>query len=188
MAAKAAVRDVGRVMGLQSEADRVARLIPTGPNVTIDGALERCAELRQIYEHEPADRDSWSTWRATWRARCAAPASTRRACVISREPLETVVPLQLRDYKDPNPWLVSQYEQAHLEELGPAQVRLPRPLEPDHPDELRRSSSSETRGIEIDLDRLPTDDAKTYALLGAGRDDRRLPARIGRDAPATSAS
>ena len=43
MAAKAAVRDVGRVMSLQGEADRVARLIPAGPKVTITSALKDVA-------------------------------------------------------------------------------------------------------------------------------------------------
>ena len=53
MAAKAAVRDVGRVMGLQAEADRVARLIPTGPKITIDGSLDSVRDLKQIYDQSP---------------------------------------------------------------------------------------------------------------------------------------
>ncbi|HEU5347723.1 MAG TPA: DNA polymerase III subunit alpha, partial [Ktedonobacterales bacterium] len=87
--------------------------------------------------------------------------------VISREPLDTVVPLQLRDYKEENPWLVSQYEQAHLEELGLLKF-----------DFLGLSNLTilmncqkfirQTRGIEVDLDRLPTEDARTYALLAQG--------------------
>ena len=45
-----------------------------------------------------------------------------------------------------------------------------------------RKFIQQTRGIDIDLDRLPVDDARTYALLGDGRDDRRLPVGVGRDA------
>ena len=79
--------------------------------------------------------------------------------VISRDPLETVVPLQLRDYKDPNPWLVSQYEQAHLEELGLLKFDF---LGLSNLTILMNSQKfiQQTRGIEIDLDRLPTDDAQ----------------------------
>ena len=166
MAAKAAVRDVGRVMSLQGEADRVARLIPAGPKVTITSALKDVAELRSIYEtqapvHKLIDmaRDLEGTVRST--------GIHAAGVVISRDALDTVVPLQLRDYKEENPWLVSQYEQAHLEELGLLKF-----------DFLGLSNLTilmncqrfiqQTRGIEIDLDRLPTDDARTYALLAQG--------------------
>jgi len=159
MAAKAAVRDVGRVMGMQSEADRVARLIPTGPKVSIGGSLGSVKELRQIYEQSPqihklvdVAMDLEGTVRST--------GIHAAGVVISREPLDTVVPLQLRDYKDPNnSWLVSQYEQAHLEELGLLKM-----------DFLGLSNLTilmncqrfiqQTRGIDIDLDRIPSDDAK----------------------------
>ncbi len=166
MAAKAAVRDVGRVMGLQSEADRVARLIPTGPKVTIAGSLEGVKELKQLYEQSAPIRQLMDMARdleGTVRSTGIHAAGV----IVSRAPLETVVPLQLRDYKDPNPWLVSQYEQAHLEELGLLKF-----------DFLGLSNLTilmncqrfikQTRDIEIDLDRLPPDDAKTYALLGEG--------------------
>jgi DNA polymerase-3 subunit alpha len=166
MAAKAAIRDVGRVMGLQQDADRVARLIPGGPKVTITSALEQVKDLKQIYEqsaqiHRLVDmaRDLEGTVRSL--------GIHAAGVVISREALDTVVPLQYRDHKDPNPWLVSQYEQAHLEELGLLKF-----------DFLGLSNLTillncqqfirQTRGLELDLDRLPDDDARTYALLGEG--------------------
>src|SRR5262249_17891139 len=117
MAARASVRDVGRVMGLQNEADRVARLIPAGPKVTINGALSEVRELRQLYESSGKIRKIIDTARdleGTVRGLGIHAAGV----VISREPLEAVVPLQPRDFKAPDSWLVSQYEQAHLEELG----------------------------------------------------------------------
>jgi DNA-directed DNA polymerase III PolC len=166
MAAKAAVRDVGRVMGMQNEADRVARLIPAGPKVTITSALKDVAELRQTYEtqqpiHKLIDmaRDLEGTVRST--------GIHAAGVVISRDPLETVVPLQLRDYKEANPWLVSQYEQAHLEELGLLKFDF---LGLSNLTILMNSQKfiQQTRGIEIDLDRLPTDDQRTYALLAQG--------------------
>lgn len=167
MAARAAVRDVGRVMGLQAEADRVARLIPGGPRVTIDSSLETVRELKQIYEQSPQIRrlvDMAKSLEGTVRSTGIHAAGV----VISREPLESVVPLQLRDDKDPNDtWLVSQYEQAHLEQLGLIKF-----------DFLGLSNLTillnccrfiqETRSVALDLDRLPVDDAKTYALLGEG--------------------
>ncbi|WIG61858.1 MAG: DNA polymerase III alpha subunit [Ktedonobacterales bacterium] len=166
MAARAAVRDVGRVMGMQNEADRVARLIPAGPKVTISSSLDGVRDLKQLYDSSvpirkliDMARDLEGTVRGT--------GIHAAGVIVSRDPLDTVVPLQLRDYKDPNPWLVSQYEQAHLEELGLLKF-----------DFLGLSNLTilmncqrflkETRDIEIDLDRLPPDDAKTYELLGQG--------------------
>ncbi|GAC1447107.1 MAG: DNA polymerase III subunit alpha [Ktedonobacterales bacterium] len=166
MAAKAAIRDVGRVMGMQAEADRVARLIPTGPKVTIQGSLHGVKELRQLYEQSAQVRrlvDRALELEGTVRSTGIHAAGV----VISREPLDTVVPLQLRDYKDPNPWLVSQYEQAHLEELGLLKFDF---LGLSNLTILQNAQRfiQETRGIEIDLDRIPSNDATTYALLGEG--------------------
>ncbi|MGH2515429.1 MAG: DNA polymerase III subunit alpha, partial [Ktedonobacterales bacterium] len=167
MAAKAAVRDVGRVMGMQAEADRVARLIPAGPKVTIDGSLESVRDLKQYYEQSAQVRkliDMAKDLEGTVRSTGIHAAGV----VISQVPLETVVPLQLRDYKDPsNSWLVSQYEQMHIEDLGLIKFDF---LGLSNLTILMNSRKfiQETRGVEIDLDRLPTDDTKTYMLLGDG--------------------
>ena len=167
MAAKAAVRDVGRVMGMQAEADRVARLIPVGPKVTISGSLDGVKELKQVYDQSPQIRklinmakDLEGTVRST--------GIHAAGVVISREPLESVVPIQLRDYKDANnAWRVSQYEQAHIEDLGLIKFDF---LGLSNLTILMNCKKfiQETRGVDIDLDRLPTDDARTYALLGEG--------------------
>ena len=78
------------------------------------------------------------------------------------------MPIQLRDSKDPNnSWLVSQYEQAHIEELGLIKFDF---LGLSNLTILMNCQKfiKETRGIDLDLDRLPVDDAKTYELLGQG--------------------
>ncbi|HEV2461318.1 MAG TPA: DNA polymerase III subunit alpha, partial [Ktedonobacterales bacterium] len=160
------VRDVGRVMDRQNEADRVARLIPAGPKVTIDGSLENVKELKQLYTSSPQikqlvdmARDLEGTVRST--------GIHAAGVVISREPLDQVLPVQLRDYKDPNSWLVSQYEQAHLEELGLLKMDF---LGLSNLTILQTCQRfiQQTRGIDLDLDRLPVDDPKTFALLGEG--------------------
>jgi DNA polymerase III alpha subunit len=166
MAAKAAIRDVGRVMGLQNEADRLARLIPTGPNVTLAAALEQVRDLATAYKQDPnANKiiDIARQLEGTVRGVGIHAAGV----LISAEPLEQTVPLQYRDYKDPNPWLVSQYEQAHLEELGLLKFDF---LGLSNLTILQNCQEfiRQTRGITIDLDRLDDTDAKTYALLGEG--------------------
>lgn len=59
LGAKAAIRDMGRVLGLDpNEVDRVAKLIPALPvGTTIAQALERVPELKQIYETQPHLRE-----------------------------------------------------------------------------------------------------------------------------------
>ncbi len=167
MAARAAIRDVGRVMGMQAEADRVARLIPGGPKVTISGALDDVKELNQLYQQSPSVHKLVEMARGL-EGTVRGVGIHAAGVVISREPLVETIPLQLRDYKDPNDtWLVSQYEQAHLEDLGLIKFDF---LGLSNLTILMntRKFIQETRGIDIDLDRLPDDDEKTYKLLALG--------------------
>ena len=167
MAARAAIRDVGRVTGLQAEADRVARLIPGGPKVTISGSLNEVKELNQLYQQSPSIQRLVDMARGLEGA-VRGVGIHAAGVVISREPLAETIPLQLRDYKDPNDtWLVSQYEQAHLEDLGLIKFDF---LGLSNLTILMNSRRfiQETRGVEIDLDRLPEDDQKTYDLLAQG--------------------
>src|SRR5215472_1815833 len=150
MAAKAAVRDVGRVMGLQGEADTIARLIPVGPKVTLKGALESIKELQQRYDNSETNRtliDRALALEGTVRSTGIHAAGV----VVSRKPLDEIVPLQLRDPKDPKSWLVSQYEQGHLEELGLLKFDF---LGLSNLTILQNSVKfiKETRGIDLDLD------------------------------------
>src|SRR5207247_9057107 len=50
MAAKASVKDVARVMGEQEVGDRITRLIPAGPNVTLQKSLDNVKELNDLYK------------------------------------------------------------------------------------------------------------------------------------------
>jgi DNA polymerase-3 subunit alpha len=166
MAAKAAVRDVGRVMGLQGEADTIARLIPTGPKVTLKGSLESIKELQQRYENSETNRtliDRALALEGTVRSTGIHAAGV----VVSRKPLDEIVPLQLRDPKDPKSWLVSQYEQGHLEELGLLKFDF---LGLSNLTILQNSVKfiKESRGIDLDLERIPRDDLKAYDLLASG--------------------
>ena len=94
LGAKAAIRDTGRALGMTyGAADRIARLIPTQPNTTLDSALTGSQELRAAYEAEP------DTKKLVDQARklegVARHAGTHAAAVvIAREPLIENVPLQ----------------------------------------------------------------------------------------------
>ena len=117
LAAKASVRDVGRAIGMPlSEVDRVAKLIPSGPGVTIDNSMEKVPELRAIYEKEPQLKELIDTARKV--EGIARHSSTHAAgVVISRDPLVDHVPLQRAGGKSEGD-VTTQYPMSRLEEIG----------------------------------------------------------------------
>jgi DNA polymerase-3 subunit alpha len=117
MAAKAAVKDVARVTGQQDLGDRITRLIPTGPKVTLQNSLETIRELDRLYKENKQAReiiDQALKLEGSVRTTGVHAAGV----IVANEPLEHFVPLQLRDPKDPSKGRITQYEQMHLEELG----------------------------------------------------------------------
>ena len=117
MAAKASVKDVARVMGEQEVGDRITRLIPTGPKVTLQGSLDGVKELNELYkESRVAQQIIDQALKLEGAVRTTGIHAA--GVIIANEPLEHFVPLQSRDPKDPSKGRITQYEQAHLEELG----------------------------------------------------------------------
>jgi DNA polymerase III subunit alpha len=117
MAAKAAVKDVARVMGQQDIGDRITRLIPTGPKVTLQGSLDSVRELNALYkESKPAQEILDQALKLEGSVRTTGVHAA--GVIVANEALEHFVPLQLRDSKDPSKGRITQYEQKHLEELG----------------------------------------------------------------------
>ena len=94
LGAKASIRDVGRALAMPyDEVDRVARLVPNRLNMKLETAMEESEELREIYQADEGIRklvDSAKAVEGTTRH-----SSTHAAgVVISKEPLDTLVPLQ----------------------------------------------------------------------------------------------
>jgi DNA polymerase-3 subunit alpha len=117
MAAKASVKDVARVMGEQELGDRITRLIPTGPKVTLKGSLDGVKELNELYrESKPARDIIDQALKLEGSVRTTGVHAA--GIIIANEPLEHFVPLQSRDPRDPGKGRITQYEQTHLEELG----------------------------------------------------------------------
>jgi DNA polymerase III subunit alpha len=117
MAAKAAVKDVARVMGHQDLGDRITRLIPTGPKVTLQGSLDSVRELNTLYhESKPVQEIIDQALKLEGSVRTTGVHAA--GVIVANEALEHFVPLQLRDPKDPSKGRITQYEQMHLEELG----------------------------------------------------------------------
>ena len=156
MAAKNSVKDVSRVLGQQSMGDRITRLIPTGPKVTLKGSLESERELTALYEQETLAREIID--QALQLEGSVRSTGTHAAgVVIGNEALENFVPLRSKDYKDPSAGRETQYEQKHLEELGLIKfdfLGLSNLTILDNAIKFIQAS----RGEEIDLEQLPLDE------------------------------
>ncbi len=166
MGAKAVIRDVARVLGFSyGEADRIAKLVPGFPlNITLDDALEKAPPLAEQVKRDQRVGELWAVARAL--EGCTRHASVHAsAVVISDEPLMERVPL----YKDPKrPELITGYAMGPIEKLGLLKMDfLGLKTLTVITDALRLIK--ESRGIELDADTLPLDDAGTYQLLTEAR-------------------
>ncbi|MCK4316095.1 MAG: DNA polymerase III subunit alpha, partial [Anaerolineae bacterium] len=120
MGAKAAIRDVGRALDYPlPEVDRIARLVPSGPKVKLDKALQEVPELREQYETQTHIRRLIDT--ALGVEGNVRHASTHAAGVIvSDVPLVEYTPLNrpTRGGEGDEIGVVTQYAMEELEELG----------------------------------------------------------------------
>ena len=94
LGARAAIRDVGRALGMPyGDVDRIARMVPFAPGITLEQALEEHSELKDIYRQEEVARNLLDSARKV--EGVARHASTHAAgVVVSREPLAGYTPLQ----------------------------------------------------------------------------------------------
>ena len=177
MAAKASVKDVARVMGEQEVGDRITRLIPTGPKVTLKGSLDTVKELNDLYkESRVAQQIIDQALKLEGAVRTTGVHAA--GVIIANEPLEHFVPLQARDPKDPSKGRITQYEQAHLEELGLIKfdfLGLSNLTILDNALKFIQQSRSEEIVLEkIPLDPVPDDEAqnarrqRAFDLLSSG--------------------
>ncbi|MBP0990723.1 MAG: DNA polymerase III subunit alpha [Oscillospiraceae bacterium] len=113
MAARAAIRDVGRVMALPYQSvDRIAKLIPMELHMTISHALEVSPELKELYNSDPSVRELIETSKKL--EGMPRHASTHAAAVvIAKNPVDSYVPVQKNGDS-----IVTQFPMTTIEELG----------------------------------------------------------------------
>ncbi|RKN85510.1 DNA polymerase III subunit alpha [Paenibacillus ginsengarvi] len=163
MAARAAIRDVGRVMNMPyHEVDRAAKLIPHQLGITIEEALKTAHELKELCgKHEGTARLIEMAMKVEGMPR---HTSTHAAgVVISREPLTNYVPLQ----EGAEAVALTQYPMEDLEEVGLLKMDF---LGLRYLSIIERTLKwiGELQGVTIDFHTISYDDPLTYALLGRG--------------------
>ncbi|MDN5330810.1 MAG: polymerase subunit alpha [Tepidanaerobacteraceae bacterium] len=163
MAARAAIRDVGRVLGYPySEVDSVAKMVPMEPGMTIEKALTLNPELKKLYNENERMKKLLDTAKAL--EGFPRHASTHAAgVVISSQPLVELVPL----HKVGDSTVSTQFTMTALEELGLLKMDFLglRTLTVIQ-DALRLIKRA--RGTVVDIERIPLDDKKVYEMLGRG--------------------
>jgi len=163
MAAKAAIRDVGRVLNMPyGDVDRIAKLVPNELGISLARALEISGELRNLYQADPEVKKLIDL--AVSVEGLPRHASTHAAgVVIANEPLTHFVPLQ----SSAEGFVTTQYDKDRIEEIGLLKMDLlglrTLTVVGDALALIRQN-----RGIDIDIDAIPLADAKTCAMLAAG--------------------
>lgn len=168
MMSRAAVRDVGRALGLTyGEVDAVAKLIPPpvqGRHIPLKTSLDMVPELRQRYDNDPQIKrliDLSCQLEGTVRH------ASQHACaiVISPQPLTEYCPVQTAQKGDVGQ--VTQYSMKPIEEIGLLKMDF---LGLSNLTIMRNTIRivRKVYGEEVDIHNLPIDDPKTYELLTRG--------------------
>ena len=167
MMARAAVRDVSRALGhAYGTGDRIAKLIPMGSQgfpMTIKRALDMEPELKELYNEDDDVREILDL--AQRIEGCARHTGVHAAgVVIAPTPLTDWTPLQV-DQKTGK--LITQYDMHAVEDAGLLKFDFlgikNLAILSDAIDRVR-----DTRGMFIDIENIPLDDEKTFAMLARG--------------------
>ena len=166
LGAKAAIRDVGRVLGMSyTDVDRIAKLVPNFPlNITLEDAHQKSPPLAELVRSDGKVQELWDIARTL--EGCTRHASVHAsAVVISDAPLDDYIPL----YKDPKrPELITGYAMGPIEKLGLLKMDF---LGLRTLTVLANTVAliKESRGVTIDLDAVPLDDTKSYEMLSEAK-------------------
>ena len=165
--ARQSVRDAGRALGIAlPDVDRVARMIPERLNIDIDSSLDESYELKSAYDTNGENKkliDTAKQLEGVTRHKSLHAAGV----VISKEPLNDVVPLEFTSKGDDNGAVMTQYAMQPLAELGLLKMDFLGLLN------LRVLGESiqmieDNHGTVLTLNDIPLDDLAAFELLSRG--------------------
>ena len=163
LGAKAAIKDCGRVLGyMPQETDKITKLIPGVPGMTLDKAYKEVGEFRQVIESDPRIRDLYDTAKSV--EGMSRNAGVHAAgIVISRDPLVEYLPL----YRGNDGQTITAFEMGILEKMGLLKMDF---LGLSNLTVLAKAVENikRTTGITIDPREAPEDDQKTWDMLSRG--------------------
>ncbi|GAB4409014.1 MAG: DNA polymerase III subunit alpha [Thermodesulfovibrionales bacterium] len=164
MAAKAAIRDVGRSLDMPyAEVDRIAKLVPNTLNITIDDALKTEPQLRELYDSNQRVKDLIDIARRL-EGLCRHASTHAAGVVVSPEPLTEYTPL----YKNPTDGTITtQFDMGSVESIGLLKfdflgLKTLTVIE-------KTLKYIRDNGNELSINGIPLNDEETYKLLGSGQ-------------------
>ncbi len=163
LGAKMVMRDVSRVHNLQfADADRLAKMIPDELNMTLDLAREKSAELRDEISRNPVAKKIFDQ-ALVLEGMVRNTGKHAAGIIITDRPLEEFVPLTLQEGD-----VTVQFDMNAVGKLGLLKMDFlglkTLTVIADAVDNVRR-----TVAPDFDIEKIPLDDAKTFALLNSGR-------------------
>lgn len=162
MQARAAIRDVGRVMGISyADVDKIAKMIPPDPGINLTTAIEAEKELQNIQKNDPQINKLIET--ALVLEGLNRHASVHAAgVVIADKPLTEYMPL----YKTSDDQITSGYSMGILEKIGLLKVDF-LGLRTLTVIEKTIKIVEQTKNIKISINDIPLNDKKTFKLLAS---------------------
>jgi DNA polymerase-3 subunit alpha len=156
MAAKAAIKDVGRAMDIPySDVDRIAKLVPNTIGITIDQALDDSPPLQQAYDNETQIKELIDTARKL-EGLVRNSGVHAAGVVISPQPLTELVPL----HKTKNDEIVTAYDMKAVEKMGLLKMDFLGLTTLTIVDDALKLIAQ--RGDKLDMQTVPLDDTVTY--------------------------
>ncbi len=166
MAAKSAIRDVARVQKLPlQEADRLAKMIPDRPGVTLSEAIKEVPELKHELDQGKPEISSVLKNALTLEGSVRNTGTHACGIIIARDNLDKFVPIStvkgsVLDY-------ATQYDGKYIEAVGLLKMDFlglkTLSIIKDALQNIKRS-----RGIDVDIDNVPLEDKETYELYSRG--------------------
>ncbi|OGX17784.1 MAG: DNA polymerase III subunit alpha [Omnitrophica WOR_2 bacterium RBG_13_44_8b] len=162
MQARAVIRDVGRVMGMSyADVDRIAKMIPPDPSITLKDALETETELKNLYKNDEQVTRLLNT--AFVLEGLNRHASIHAAgVVIADKPLNNYMPL----FKTGDGQITTGFSMGILEKIGLLKVDFLGLRTLTVIDQTVKLIK-QTQGKEIDINKIPLDDKNAFKLLAA---------------------
>jgi DNA polymerase-3 subunit alpha len=163
LGAKMVIRDVSRVHNLPfAEADRLAKMIPDELNITLEDSITKSAELRDEVNKNPVAKRIFDQARVL-EGMVRNTGKHAAGIIITDKPLDDFVPLTLQEGD-----VTVQFDMNAVGKLGLLKMDFlglkTLTVISDAVDNIRRTAKSD-----FDLEAIPFDDPKSYALLNAGK-------------------
>ncbi|MGB9267417.1 MAG: DNA polymerase III subunit alpha [Terriglobales bacterium] len=156
MAAKAAIKDVGRAMDMPySDVDRIAKMVPTTLNIKLDDALTESVALQEAYQKDPQVKQLLDTARKL-EGLVRNSGVHAAGVVISPRPLIELVPL----HKTKNDEIVTAFDMVAIEKMGLLKMDFLGLTTLTILDDTQKLIAQ--KGANLKLEDIPLEDNETY--------------------------